>query len=131
MEFQDVVDRRRMVRNFEAGRPVPADVLDRVLANALHAPSAGFSQGWAFLVLDSPADVERFWSVTWADGDRSSFRWQGLFDAPVLIVPSEYTPIGCIALGYGAPDEPSPSLKRGRRPVADVVHRGRFRAAPR
>jgi nitroreductase len=204
MEFQDVVDRRRMVRNFQAGRPVPPEVLDRILENALHAPSAGFSQGWAFLVLDTPADVERFWGVTWADGDRSSFRWQGLFDAPVLIVPMShkqayldryaepdkgvtdkresfwpvpywdidtgmasllmlltavdaglgalffgifpehlasfraafdvpdaYTPIGCIAVGYRAPDEPSPSLKRGRRPASDVVHRGRFRAAPR
>jgi nitroreductase len=45
-------------------------------------------------------------------------------------VPAAYTPIGAIALGYPRPDEPSPSLKRGRRPAAEVVHRGRFRAAP-
>ena len=46
-------------------------------------------------------------------------------------VPAAYTPIGAIALGYRAPDEPSPSLRRGRRPLQDVVHRGRFGAAPR
>jgi nitroreductase len=39
-------------------------------------------------------------------------------------VPDEYVPIGAIALGYPAPDVPSPSLKRGRRPVDDVVHWG-------
>jgi nitroreductase len=204
MEFQDVVRKRRMVRNFDPNRPVPPGVLDRILENGLHAPSAGFSQGWAFLVLEGREETERFWAVTWADGDRAAFRWQGLFEAPVLVVPMShkqayldryaepdkgvadkresfwpapywdidtgmasllmlltavdaglgalffgifpdhlapfrhafdvpdaYSPIGAIALGYRAPDEPSPSLKRGRRPQSDVVHRGRFRAAPR
>lgn len=192
-----------MVRNFDSDRPVPPEILERILANALHAPSAGFSQGWAFLVLEGPEETERFWAATWADGDRAGFRWQGLFSAPVLVVPlshkqayldryaepdkgvadkresfwpvpywdvdtgmaallmllttvdaglgalffgvfpahlpafraafdvpEAYTPIGAIALGYRASDEPSPSLKRGRRPLDEVVHRGRFRATP-
>src|SRR3954465_11474736 len=50
MEFQDVVRRRRMIRNYE-DRPLPDGLLDRLLDNGLRAPSAGFSQGWAFLVL--------------------------------------------------------------------------------
>jgi nitroreductase len=42
-------------------------------------------------------------------------------------VPDEYTPIGCISVGYeGSEDKRSPSLKRGRRGVAEVVHRGRW-----
>lgn len=200
-----MVRRRRMVRNFDGTRPVPPNVLDRVLTNALHAPSAGFSQGWAFLVLEGREETERFWSATWPDAERRrGFRWQGLFEAPVLIlpmshkqayldryaepdkgvtdkresfwpvpywdidtgmasllmlltavdaglgalffgvfpehldgvrqafdVPEAYTPIGAIALGYRAADEPSPSLRRGRRPLDEVVHRGRFRGAPR
>ena len=56
MEFQDVVRRRRMVREY-ADTPVDPAVVDRALANAVRAPSAGFSQGWAFLVLDRPDDV--------------------------------------------------------------------------
>jgi nitroreductase len=32
-----------------------------VLANALRAPSAGFSQGWAFLALTDRQDRARFW----------------------------------------------------------------------
>jgi nitroreductase len=88
MEFQDVVDRRRMVRNY-ADRPVDPDVVERALRNATHAPSAGFSQGWAFLLLDTPADVRRWWEVTTdpeslADPDS----WlTGMMRAPVVIVP--------------------------------------------
>jgi nitroreductase len=52
----------------------------------------------------------------------------GVVDAPAFRaafgVPDEYTPIGAIAVGYAAPDTPSPSLKRGRRTVEEVVHRG-------
>lgn len=38
--------------------------MDRMLANAVRAPSAGFTQGWEFLVLDTPADVALFWDTT-------------------------------------------------------------------
>jgi nitroreductase len=42
-------------------------------------------------------------------------------------VPEEYTPIGCVTLGYTGPDDPrSPSLRRGHRPVEEVVHRGQW-----
>src|SRR3712207_8253076 len=30
---------------------------------AIRAPSAGFSQGWAFLVLESPEERGRFWAA--------------------------------------------------------------------
>jgi nitroreductase len=199
MEFRDVVRRRRMVRNFDPDRPVPATVRERILEHALHAPSAGFTQGWGFLVLEEPADRERFWAATtpenggrrrWLAGlrrapllivphsnkdayieryaesdkgwtDRDEARWpvpywhidagfasllmlltavdEGLgacfFGIPAertaayraaFGVPDEYTPIGAIAIGYRAPDHRSPSLARGRKPVAEVVHRGRW-----
>jgi len=41
-------------------------------------------------------------------------------------VPATRTPIGAITVGYRAPDKRSPSLKRGRREVAAVVHRGHW-----
>lgn len=88
MEFQDVVDRRRMVRDY-SDEPVDPAFVDRALRNATHAPSAGFSQGWAFLVLDTPDDVRRWWQVTTdpeslADPDS----WlTGMMRAPVVIVP--------------------------------------------
>jgi nitroreductase len=41
----------------------------------------------------------------------------------LLGMPEEITPVGVIALGYRAPDIPSPSLKRGRKPDTDYIHR--------
>jgi nitroreductase len=88
MEFQDVVDRRRMVRNYRDA-PVDPAVVDRALRNATHAPSAGFSQGWAFLVLDTPADLARWWQVTTdAESLANPDSWlTGMMRAPVVIVP--------------------------------------------
>lgn len=198
MEFDEVVRRRRMVRNF-TDDPVDARVVERVLANAVRAPSAGFSQGWAFLLLDRADDVARFWVVTTPDDAGGSAWLEGLRRAPVIVVPlsnksayleryaepdkgwtdrderrwpapywdidtgmatllmlltvtderlggcffgippetvasfrtefdvpEDYTPIGAVALGHRAPDRPSPSLRRGRRSVDEVVHRGHW-----
>lgn len=40
----------------------------------------------------------------------------------ILKIPAEVTPVGVIPLGHSAPDKRSPSLKRGRRALANVVH---------
>ena len=197
MEFQDVVRKRKMVRSFTDG-PIDPAVLGRILANAQRAPSAGFSQGWAFLVLEGREETERYWSITMSPERRAEFGWPGLFRAPVLIlclshkqayldryaepdkgwtdrdetrwpvpywdidtgmagllilqtavdaglgalffgaqhqgalhtafgIPDAYTVVGTIAIGHPAEvDRPSPSLARGRRPAALVVHRGRW-----
>jgi nitroreductase len=201
VEFREVVRRRRMVRNYDPARPVPPEVRDRLLEHAIHAPSAGFAQGWGFLVLEEPADRDRFWAAAtpetdvwqqwltnmrtapllivphanrdayldryaerdkgWTDRDEA--RWPvpywhidaGFASLLMLLtavdeglgtcffgipperipayraefgVPPEYTPIGAIAVGYRAPDHRSGSLKRGRRPVAEVTHYGRWRS---
>lgn len=80
MEFQDVVRKRRMVRRFEQ-KPIPEDVIARLVDNATRGPSAGFSQGQAFLVLQGE-DLRRFWTLgeAWAfDTVRDT--------APLVIVP--------------------------------------------
>jgi nitroreductase len=199
VEFDEVVRRRRMVRSYDPDRPVPPEVVDKIVKHALRAPSAGFSQGWGFLVLQEPADRELYWSAL-ADGDGEADSWLSrLREAPLIIValsnksvyldryaqadkgwtdrdeshwpvpywdidtgfasllmhltavneglgscfiglpvetiqafktafgvPDEYTPIGALTVGYRAPDKRSPSLRRGHRPVDDVVHHGRW-----
>jgi nitroreductase len=63
MEFQRVVRRRGMVREF-APDPVRRDVLERVLETGLHAPSAGFAQGLELIVLDRREHLNDFWRIT-------------------------------------------------------------------
>lgn len=185
-----------MVRRFE-DRPVERARVDRMLEHAIRAPSAGFSQGWAFLVLDTERDRERYWKVTTAAEAEPDAWLAGMRTAPVLIValsckrryldryaepdkgwtdraerrwpapywdidtgmaallmlltatddglggcffgippehiaafrtefgvPEDHHPIGVVAVGHPAPGPKSPSLRRGRRPVEEVVHRG-------
>jgi nitroreductase len=85
VEFTEVVRRRRMVRNYDPDRPVPPEVVERLLDHAIRAPSAGFSQGWGFLVLTEPADRERFWAATTEPGPDD--RWlTGMRRAPLIVV---------------------------------------------
>ena len=61
VEFSEVLRRRRMVRDY-SDRPLDEQSVERILASAFRAPSAGFSQGWAFLVLSDPVDRSRLWT---------------------------------------------------------------------
>jgi nitroreductase len=86
VEYAEVLRRRRMVRRFTE-EPVPDDVRERILAAAVRGPSAGFSQGWAFLVLEGPEQTGRFWTASGADLDAPD-RWlEGLRKAQLLVLP--------------------------------------------
>ena len=86
MELRQVVRQRRMVRAFDPDRPVSRAVVDRILRHAVRAPSAGFSQGWDFVVLSEGADRDRFWATT-TDPDAEPDRWlRGVSSAPVLVL---------------------------------------------
>ena len=63
MELQDLLRRRKMVRSFRPD-PVPPDVIATVMESVLHAPSAGFTQGNEFLVLDSLAAIDDYIRLT-------------------------------------------------------------------
>jgi nitroreductase len=80
VEFQEVVRHRHMVRQF-TDEPVSAQSLERILDNAVRGPSAGFSQGQAFLVLTDPEDLKRFWTVAGVAAAES------VASAPLVIVP--------------------------------------------
>lgn len=85
MEFRDVIAGRRMVRRYEP-RAVPGAVVDQVVRHGLRAPSAGFSQGWGFLVLDQPDDIIRFQAAVTPSENPGDW-FAATFDAPVVIVP--------------------------------------------
>jgi nitroreductase len=86
MDLLEAIRTRRMCRDF-VDRPVAPEVLDGLLDLARRAPSAGRTQGWAFLVLEGGHQTRRFWTV---DADPE---WlarpdhPGLLEAPVIILP--------------------------------------------
>jgi nitroreductase len=82
MDFAEVLGRRRMIRSYDAARSVPSGALEAVLAAALRAPSAGFTQGVSLLVLRSEAERETFWQ---ACGRADSTWFLGMQTAHVLI----------------------------------------------
>jgi nitroreductase len=199
VEFRDVVRKRRMVRAY-AQRPVPPELVDRLLDVARRGPTAGFAQGIDFVVLDTPSTVARFWELTedpdfpndpgdvavgppvivlafsdperylarYSEPDKIAFGldqadtwpvpfWDtdtamacmllllaavdeglgalffGQFEHEAAVkaalgIPADRRPVGTIALGYARPDDDRPSLsaQRPRRPLDDVVHRGRW-----
>jgi nitroreductase len=87
MDFREVVRRRHMTRTYTE-RPVPRDVLERVLDAGVRAPSAGFSQGWAFVVLEGPDQTALFWSMTGRPvPPKAGGRQAGMRTAPVIILP--------------------------------------------
>jgi nitroreductase len=86
MEFQDVVLRRRMVRDF-SDEPVARPLLEKLMANATRTPSAGYSQGFAFVVLTDAGQRQLFWETTSGPAWRGESESVPLTRAPVVIVP--------------------------------------------
>jgi nitroreductase len=196
MEFSEAVLKRRMVRHFTS-EPVPREVIDRILGLAQHAPSAGFSQGSAYIVVtdhqtklkvaelqgegeytaagfhkwisEAPVAVvacvsermyhDRYNEPDKLDEDGKEIAWptpywffdigagcmivllgavdtglaaalSGVSDIEgirnLLGIPPSFHPVGVISMGHGDKDVKSPSLKRGRRPHAEVIHYERW-----
>jgi nitroreductase len=115
MEFTEVVRARRMVRRYDPDRPVPRDVVERCLANAVRSPSAGFSQGWDFLVLSEQRERDAFWAAT-TDRDGPGDGWlDGIRKAPVLVLCLSHK--DAYLDRYAAPDKGWSDRDESRWPV--------------
>lgn len=85
MEFQQVLKRRRMVRRF-TDEPLERDVVERIVAAGLRAPSAGYSQGYAMIVLESDEERRRLWAThAPTPGGWSEEMRAGITKAPLVI----------------------------------------------
>jgi nitroreductase len=86
MDLQKAIRTRHMCRDF-AARPVAPELVDQLLDLARRAPSAGHTQGWAFVVLEGREETGRFWTVDADPEWLAQPDHPGLLDAPVLILP--------------------------------------------
>jgi nitroreductase len=103
VELTEVLAQRKMTRNF-TGRPVDPGMLDRLLAQALTAPSAGNTQGRELVVLEGPEQTSLFWDATTDPEWRArSRRADGLARAPVVVLP--FADPEAYAARYREPDK--------------------------
>jgi nitroreductase len=108
-EFANVVMSRRMTRAYRPD-PLPEGVLDRLVTLANRAPSAGKTQGWHLVALEGD-QTAAFWDVTLPAMRRGSFKWQGLLEAPVILLPFA-DPMAYVAR-YAEPDKAASGLGVG------------------
>jgi nitroreductase len=59
MEFTDLIRKRISLRNYDPDRPVPEETIEKILDAGRLAPSAVNYQPWKFLVVTSPAMLEK------------------------------------------------------------------------
>ncbi len=107
--FVDVVMARRMTRSYRSD-PLPDGLLERLVGLANRAPSAGKTQGWHLVVLEG-ADTARFWDITLPPMRRGTFKWQGLLDAPAILLP--FADPKAYVDRYGEPDKAATGLGSG------------------
>jgi nitroreductase len=112
MEFQEAVRRRRMVRDFSA-EPVAHPLIEQLMENATRIPSAGFSQGFAFVVLTEPGRRRLFWETTSGPEWRGESESEPLTRAPVIIVPLAHKQ--AYLDRYALPDKAHTPLSREER----------------
>jgi nitroreductase len=115
VEFTDVVRKRAMVRRYDLRRPVPAEVIDIALGNAIRAPSAGFSQGWDFVVLTKPEERQAYWAATTDPDDEPDSWLAGMKSAPALILC--LSDPGTYLRRYAEPDKGWADMDEARWPV--------------
>ncbi len=77
MEFTDLIRSRESVRSYDPGRPVPEEILKKILDAGRIAPSACNYQPWKFLLISSPAMLKRV---------RECYQRDWFRDAPHVLV---------------------------------------------
>lgn len=89
-----------MTRRFDT-RPLPEGLLDELLDLARRAPTAGFSQGVHFLVLDGEV-LDRFWEDT-VDEEWKAEIAGGIGRCPALVIP--IADVEAYTARYAEPDK--------------------------
>lgn len=77
MEFTELIKTRESIRNYDPAKPVSDEVLRRILEAGRLALSAANRQPWQFLVISSPAMLEKV---------RACYSRDWFRDAPHIIV---------------------------------------------
>lgn len=78
MDFDEVVKKRKMIREYQQDIQIPVDIINKLLRNAHRSPSAGHTQVQEFIVVIDPITKKKLCEA--------SLRQNQVEDASVLIV---------------------------------------------
>ncbi len=114
MDFTEVVLKRRMVRQF-TDEPVDVATIDRLVELARHYPSAGFTQGQAFIVISDPQLRQQVARICGEEFYSESGYGNWISQAPVQVIP--LTSEAAYHRRYNEPDKKGPDEKEIDWPV--------------
>ena len=86
MEFQQVVNKRKMIRSF-TDQPIEEEKVNKIIKNFFKCPTAGFSQGIELLVLKKSEDVKRYFNCLGDIDEKIRTKWEKLANAKVVLIP--------------------------------------------
>jgi nitroreductase len=146
VDFYQALENRQSIRDFDPAVEVPAETVERLLAAAIRAPSAGNCQPWHFYIVRDPAVRRRLAEAAYgqefigqapvvivvcADAAKSAGRYgqrgRDLYCLQDTAAATEHVLLTAVALGLGgcwvgAFDEPRAAqalnLPKQHRPVA-------------
>jgi len=131
MDFNKVIKKRKMIREYQQDRKIPIAIIDKLLKNAHRSPSAGHTQVQEFIIAIDPITKRKLCEasldqrqvedasvliVVCSNTSRSVNRYgkrgiefysivDGAFASMIILLsglPVHVRPIGIIALGYPA-----------------------------
>jgi len=131
MDFNKVITKRKMIREYQQDRKIPIAIIDKLLKNAHRSPSAGHTQVQEFIIAIDPITKRKLCEasldqrqvedasvliVVCSNTSRSVNRYgkrgiefysivDGAFASMIILLsglPVHVRPIGIIALGYPA-----------------------------
>ena len=77
MEFAELIRNRESIRNYDPGRPVPMEILEKILEAGRLAPSAKNCQPWKFTLISSAPLLEKV---------KACYQRDWIKDAPHILV---------------------------------------------
>jgi nitroreductase len=77
-EFDDIIKRRKMVRQYVQDKPIPQEIVNKLIVSAHRAPSAGHTQVQEFIIVQDTLLKEKL--------GESALNQAQLYGAPLLIV---------------------------------------------
>ena len=77
-EFDDIIKKRKMIRLYIQDKPIPQQIVDKLITNAHRAPSAGHTQVQEFIIVQDPLIKKKL--------GEAALNQEQIYDAPLSIV---------------------------------------------